>query len=130
MLTLFPTHDFRLNPRVLYLEKTEFIISIDNTDLPSINNSSTMATLEVAITELPDTTQKKKPKNMTKKELEVEVTYYRAKEKELLESVGSLWKELEVIKVYIEELKKFKNFVIQAFKIAGVNLEKGGFIPI
>ena len=67
---------------------------------------------------------------MTKKELEVEVTYYRAKEKELLESVGSLWKELEVIKAYIEELKEFKNFVIQAFKIAGVNLEKGGFIPI
>ena len=130
MLTLFPTHDFRLNPRVLYLEKTEFIISIDNTDLPSINNSSTMATLEVAITELPDTTQKKNPKNMTKKELEVEVTYYRANEKELLESVGSLWKELEVIKAYIEELKEFKNFVIQAFKIAGVNLEKGGFIPI
>ena len=43
---------------------------------------------------------------MTKKELEVEVTYYRAKEKELLESVGSLRKELEVIKDQTEELKR------------------------
>ena len=43
---------------------------------------------------------------MTKKEQEVEVTYYRAKEKELLESVGSLRKELEVMKAQIEELKR------------------------
>ena len=34
-----------------------------------------MTTPEVAITELPDTPQKKKPKNMANKELEVEVTY-------------------------------------------------------
>ena len=61
---------------------------------------------EVAITELPDTPQKKKPKSMTKKELEVEVTYYRVKEKELLESVGSLRKELEAMKAQIEELKR------------------------
>ena len=65
-----------------------------------------MATLEVAITELPDTPQKKKPKNMTKTELEVEVTHYRAKEKELLESASSLQKELEVMKAQIEELKR------------------------
>ena len=65
-----------------------------------------MTTPEVAITELPDTPQKKKPKNITKKELEVEVTYYRAKEKELLESVGSLRKELEAMKAQIEELKR------------------------
>ena len=64
-----------MNAHVLCLEKTEFIISIDNIDLPSIANSSTMTTPEVAITELPDTPQKKKPKNMAKKELEVEVTY-------------------------------------------------------
>ena len=43
---------------------------------------------------------------MIKKELEVEVTYYRAKEKELLESVGSLLKELQVMKAQIEELKR------------------------
>ena len=49
-----------------------------------------MTTPEVAIPELPDTPQKKKNKNMTKKELEVEVTYYIAKENQLLESVGSL----------------------------------------
>ena len=65
-----------------------------------------MTAPEVAITELTDTPQKKKPKNMTKKELEVEVTYYRAKEKELLESVGSLRKELEAMKAQIEELKR------------------------
>ena len=41
-----------------------------------------MTTPEVAITELPDTPQKKKTKNMTRKELEVEVTNYRAKEKD------------------------------------------------
>ena len=64
-----------MNARVLCFEKTEFIISIDNIDLPSIANSSTMTTPEVAITELPDTPQKKKPKNMANKELEVEVTY-------------------------------------------------------
>ena len=57
-----------------------------------------MTTPEVAIAELPDTPQKKNPKNMTKKKLEVEVTYYRAKEKKLLKSVGSLQKELEVMK--------------------------------
>ena len=61
---------------------------------------------EVAMTELPDTLQKKKPKNITKKQLEVEVTHYRAKEKELLESVGSLQKELEHMKAQIEELKQ------------------------
>ena len=49
-----------------------------------------MATREVAITELRDIPQKKKTKNMTKKELDVEVTYYIAKENQLLESVGSL----------------------------------------
>ena len=43
---------------------------------------------------------------MTKKELGVQVTYYRVKEKELLESVGSLQKELEVIKDQTEELKR------------------------
>ena len=43
---------------------------------------------------------------MTKKELGVQVTYYRVKEKELLESVGSLRKELEVIKDQTEELKR------------------------
>ena len=43
---------------------------------------------------------------MIKKELEVEVTYYRAKEKELLESVSSLRRELEVMKTQIEELKR------------------------
>ena len=64
-----------------------------------------MTTPEVAITELPDTPQKKKPKNMTKKEPEVEMTYYRVKEKELLESVGSLRKEIKVMKALIEELK-------------------------
>ena len=36
----------------------------------------------------------------------VEVTYYRAKEKEFLESVGSLRKELEIMKAQIEELKR------------------------
>ena len=46
---------------------------------------------EEAITELPDTWYEKKPKNMTKKELEAKVTYYRMEEKKLLESVGSLW---------------------------------------
>ena len=82
------------------------MISINNIDLPSIKNSSTMATPEVAITELSDIPQKKKPKNMAKKELEVELRYYRVKEKELLESVGSLRKELEVMKAQIEELKR------------------------
>ena len=95
-----------MNACVLCLEKTEFIISIDNIDLPSINNSSTMTTPEVAIKELPDTPQKKKPKNTTKKELEVEVTYYRVNEKELLESVGSLRKELEAVKAQIKKLKR------------------------
>ena len=94
-----------MNTRILCLEKIEFIISIDNIDLPSINNSSSLATPEVTITEFPDTPQKKNPKNMTKKELEVEVTYYKAKKKELLEIVGSLLKELEVMKAQIEELK-------------------------
>ena len=64
-----------------------------------------MATREVAITELRDIPQKKKTKNMTKKELDVEVTYYIAKENQLLESVGSLRQELEVLKAQIEELK-------------------------
>ena len=99
-------YDFRVCARVLCLEKREFIISIDNIEVPSIKNSSTMATPEVAITELPDTPQKKKPKNMTNKELEVEVTFYRVKEKELLENLGSLRKELEVMKAQIEELKR------------------------
>ena len=72
------------------LKKTEFIISIENKELSSITNSSTMTAPEVATTELHDTPQKKKPKNMTKKELEVEVTYYRVNEKELPESVSSL----------------------------------------
>ena len=136
-----------------------------------------MTTPEVAIMELPGTPQKKKTKNMTKKELEVEVTYYRAKEKELLESVGSLQKELEVMKAQIEELKQervafdpkkninrktvdlvkkmaeleqyscrecvelirlpedthgeeLENSVVQAFKIAGVNVEKCDFHAI
>ena len=65
-----------------------------------------MTTPKVAVTELPDTPQKEKPQNMTKKELEVEVAYYRAKEKELLESVGSLRKELEVMKAQTEELTR------------------------
>ena len=65
-----------------------------------------MATPEVAITQLPDTLQKKNPKNMTTKQLEVEVPYNRAKEKELLENVGSLWKELEIMKAQIEELNQ------------------------
>ena len=99
-------YDFRVNARVLCFEKTEFIIPIDNIDLSSITNSSTMAMPEVAIMELPDTLQKKKPKNMTKKELELQVTYYSAKKKELLESVGSIRKELEVMKAQIEELKR------------------------
>ena len=99
-------YDFRVNARVLCFEKTEFIIPIDNIDLSSITNWSTMAMPEVAIMELPDTLQKKKPKNMTKKELELQVTYYRAKKKELLESVGSIRKELEVMKAQIEELKR------------------------
>ena len=43
---------------------------------------------------------------MTKKVLEVEVTYCRGKEKELLECVGSLRKELEVMKAQIEEMKR------------------------
>ena len=43
---------------------------------------------------------------MTKKELEVGMTYYRAKEKELLESLSSLRKELEVMKDQIEQLKR------------------------
>ena len=43
---------------------------------------------------------------MTNKELEVEVTFYRVKEKELLENLGSLRKELEVMKAQIEELKR------------------------
>ena len=43
---------------------------------------------------------------MTKKELGVQVTYYRVQEKELLESVSSLRKELEVIKDQTEELKR------------------------
>ena len=68
---------------------------------------------EVTITELPDTLQKKKPKNITKKQLEVEVTHYRAKEKELLESVGSLQKELENMKAQIEELKQGRQDLIQ-----------------
>ena len=63
-----------------------------------------MTMLEVAKTELPDIPQN--PKNMSKKELEVEVKYYRAKEKELLESVGSLQQESEVMKTQIEELKR------------------------
>ena len=42
---------------------------------------------------------------MTKKEIEMELTYYRVKEKELLESVDSLRKDLEVMKAQIEELK-------------------------
>ena len=66
-----------------------------------------MTTPEVAITELHDTHhRRKKIENMTKKELEVEVTFFRAKEKDLLESMGSLRKELEVIKAQIEELKR------------------------
>ena len=65
-----------------------------------------MATPEVAITQLPDTLQKKNPKNMTTKQLEVEVPYNRVKEKELLENVGSLWKELEIMKAQIEELNQ------------------------
>ena len=65
-----------------------------------------MTTPEVAITELPDTPQKEKPQNMTNKELQVEVRYYRAKERELLECVGSLRKELEVMKVHTGELKR------------------------
>ena len=65
-----------------------------------------MTTPKVAVTELPDTPQKEKPQNMTKKELEVEVAYYRAKEKELLESVSSLRKELEVMKAQTEELTR------------------------
>ena len=65
-----------------------------------------MTTPKVVVTELPDTPQKEKPQNMTKKELEVEVAYYRAKEKELLESVGSLRKELEVMKAQTEELTR------------------------
>lgn len=72
------------------LKKTELIISIDNKELPSITNSSTMTAPDVATTELHDTPQKKKPNNMTKKELQVEVTYYRVNEKVLLASVGSL----------------------------------------
>ena len=159
------------------LKKTEFIILIDNTDLPSITNSLTMTTPEVAIAELPDRPQKKNPKNMTKKKLEVEVTYYRAKEKKLLKSVGSLQKELEVMKAQIEELKlervvfdpkkninrrtvdlekkmagleryscrecaeliglpedthgeKLENSAVQAFKIAGLNVDKSNFHAI
>ena len=42
---------------------------------------------------------------MTKKEIEMELTYYRVKKKELLESVDSLRKDLEVMKAQIEELK-------------------------
>ena len=49
-----------------------------------------MTAPEVATTELHDTPQKKKPNNMTKKELQVEVTYYRVNEKVLPASVGSL----------------------------------------
>ena len=47
-----------------------------------------MATPEAAITELSDIPQKKKPKNMTKKELEVELTYYRMKEKGIIGKCG------------------------------------------
>ena len=65
-----------------------------------------MAMPEVEITQLPDTLQKKNPKNMTTKQLEVEVPYNRVKEKELLENVGSLWKELEIMKAQIEELNQ------------------------
>ena len=35
----------------------------------------------------------------------MELTYYRVKKKELLESVDSLRKDLEVMKAQIEELK-------------------------
>ena len=35
-LYIFPTYGFRVNAGVPCLEKTEFIISIDNIDLPSI----------------------------------------------------------------------------------------------
>ena len=65
-----------------------------------------MTTPKVAKTELPDTAQNKRSKNLTKKMLEAEVTYYRVKEKELLESVGSLRKKLEVMKAHIEKLKR------------------------
>ena len=130
---------------------------------------STITTPEIATMELPDTPQNKKPKNMTKKEQEVEVTYYRVKEKELLESEDRPRKELEVMKAQIEKLKvkmmrldpkesinkrtvelekkkleqysckecveliglpedthreEFENYVVQAFEIAGVNVEK------
>ena len=50
--------------------------------------------------------QRKKTIIIAKKALEVKVTYCRAKEKELLENVGSLRKELEVMKAQIEELKR------------------------
>ena len=69
--------------------------------MASINNSSTMTTPEVAITEIPDTPQKKKPKYMTTKELEVEVTYYREKEKCFLGKCGR--KGLDLMKTQIEE---------------------------
>ena len=49
-----------MNTRALCLEKPELIISIDNIDLPSIANSSTMRIPEKAITKLPDTPQSKK----------------------------------------------------------------------
>ena len=71
-----------MNALAPYLEETKIIIPIDNIDLPSINNSSKVTTPEVAITELPDTPVKKNPNDMTMKELEIELKYYRTKEKE------------------------------------------------
>ena len=83
-----------------------------------------MTAPEVATTELHDTPQKKKPKNMTKKELQVEVTYYRVNEKVLPASVGSLWKELEVMKAQIEELKRERMAFGPKKNINRVDLEK------
>ena len=71
-----------MNALAPYLEETKIIIPIDNIDLPSVNNSSKVTTPEVAITELPDTPVKKNPNDMTMKELEIELKYYRTKEKE------------------------------------------------
>ena len=71
-----------MNALAPYLEETKIIIPIDNIDLPSVDNSSKVTTPEVAITELPDTPVKKNPNDMTMKELEIELKYYRTKEKE------------------------------------------------
>ena len=71
-----------MNALAPYLEETKIIIPIDNIDLLSVNNSSKVTTPEVAITELPDTPVKKNPNDMTMKELEIELKYYRTKEKE------------------------------------------------